>query len=66
MMALRQETVRLLISDDVGIGKTVEFHFIARELHDRGEISGFTVSVARHIWRNNGAMHFRNNLATMM
>ena len=65
MMALRQETVRLLISDDVGIGKTVESLLIARELHDRGEISGFTVLCPPHLaeqWRT----HFRNNLATMM
>ena len=55
MMALRQETVRLLISDDVGIGKTVESLLIARELHDRGEISGFTVLCPPHLaeqWRD--------------
>ena len=49
MMALRQETVRLLISDDVGIGKTVESLLIARELHDRGEISGFTILCPPHL-----------------
>lgn len=49
MMALRQETVRLLIADDVGIGKTVESLLIARELHDRGEISGFTVLCPPHL-----------------
>lgn len=38
LMALRQEIIRLLISDDVGIGKTVEAGLIARELLDRGEI----------------------------
>ncbi len=38
LMALRQDTVRLLISDDVGIGKTIETALIARELLDRGEI----------------------------
>ncbi|WP_046663021.1 helicase-related protein [Microcystis aeruginosa] len=38
LMALRQETVRLLIADDVGIGKTVETALIARELLDRGDI----------------------------
>lgn len=32
MMALRQDVVRLLISDDVGIGKTVEASLIATEL----------------------------------
>lgn len=38
MMALRQEPVRLLIADDVGIGKTIEALLIARELLDRGEV----------------------------
>ncbi len=37
-MALKQEVVRLLIADDVGIGKTIEAALIARELLDRGEI----------------------------
>lgn len=38
LMAMRQRVVRLLIADDVGIGKTVESLLIARELLDRGEI----------------------------
>lgn len=38
LMALRLEIVRLLISDDVGIGKTIEAGLVARELLDRGEI----------------------------
>ncbi|MDR0416016.1 MAG: DEAD/DEAH box helicase, partial [Propionibacteriaceae bacterium] len=32
LMALRQETVRLLIADDVGIGKTIEAGLVASEL----------------------------------
>jgi superfamily II DNA or RNA helicase len=43
LMALRQETVRILISDDVGIGKTVEAGLIASELLALGESSGMTV-----------------------
>lgn len=39
MMALRQAVVRLLIADDVGVGKTVEAGLIARELLDRGKIT---------------------------
>lgn len=43
LMALRLETVRLLIADDVGIGKTVEAGLIAREMLDRGEIKRLAV-----------------------
>ncbi|PRR71265.1 helicase-related protein [Neomoorella humiferrea] len=38
LMALRLDPVRLLIADDVGVGKTIEAGLIARELLDRGEI----------------------------
>ena len=38
IMALRQDPVRLLIADDVGLGKTLEALLIVRELLDRGEI----------------------------
>ena len=37
IMALRQERVRLLIADDVGIGKTIEAGLIAREMLDCGD-----------------------------
>ncbi|GAP62982.1 hypothetical protein ARMA_1405 [Ardenticatena maritima] len=43
LMALRLETVRLLIADDVGVGKTIEALLIARELWERGEIRRFAV-----------------------
>lgn len=43
MMALRLEPVRLLIADDVGIGKTVEACLVLRELVDRGEVRRATV-----------------------
>ncbi|MEU6086696.1 DEAD/DEAH box helicase [Streptomyces sp. NPDC047085] len=43
LMALRQKTVRMLISDDVGIGKTVEAGLIASELLAQGEASGLAV-----------------------
>ncbi|GCE08142.1 helicase-related protein [Dictyobacter aurantiacus] len=49
LMALRQEPVRLLIADDVGIGKTVESCLIARELLDRGEISRLAVLCPPHL-----------------
>ena len=43
LMALRQDTVRMLISDDVGIGKTVEAGLIASELLEQGDASGLAV-----------------------
>lgn len=49
LMALRLTTVRLLIADDVGIGKTIEAGLIARELLDRGEISHLAVLCPPHL-----------------
>jgi len=43
LMALRQDTVRLLVSDDVGIGKTVEAGLIAAELLATGQARGLSV-----------------------
>ncbi|MCL4250294.1 MAG: DEAD/DEAH box helicase [Anaerolineae bacterium] len=43
LMALKQDPVRLLIADDVGIGKTVEALLVTRELLDRGEIERLAV-----------------------
>ena len=43
MMALQLDPVRMLIADDVGIGKTIEACVIARELLDRGEIRRLAV-----------------------
>jgi len=43
LMALRLDPVRLLIADDVGIGKTIEAGLIARELLDRKEASRLAV-----------------------
>ncbi len=62
MMALRQDPTRLLIADDVGIGKTIEAGLIARELLDRGEISRFTVLAPSHLlaeqWQRELAQKF--------
>ena len=49
LMALRLTTVRLLIADDVGIGKTIEAGLIARELMDRGEIAHLAVLCPPHL-----------------
>jgi superfamily II DNA or RNA helicase len=43
LMALKLDPVRMLISDDVGIGKTIEAGLVARELLDRGEIQRLAV-----------------------
>ncbi|MGC8731834.1 MAG: helicase-related protein, partial [Halothiobacillaceae bacterium] len=49
LMALRLDPVRLLIADDVGIGKTIEAALIARELYDRGEIQRLAVLCPPHL-----------------
>lgn len=49
LMALRLSTVRLLIADDVGIGKTIEAGVIVRELMDRGEIRRLAVLCPPHL-----------------
>lgn len=43
MLALRLDPVRLLIADDVGVGKTIEAALIAREFWERGEINQLAV-----------------------
>ena len=49
MMALKLDPVRLLIADDVGIGKTIEAAVVARELFDRGEIKRLAVLCPPHL-----------------
>lgn len=43
LVALKLDPIRLLIADDVGIGKTIEASLVVRELIDRGEVRRFTV-----------------------
>ncbi|HRY09586.1 MAG TPA: helicase-related protein [Candidatus Nanopelagicales bacterium] len=43
MLALRLDPVRLLIADDVGVGKTIETGLIARELIAQGDVQRFAV-----------------------
>jgi superfamily II DNA or RNA helicase len=49
IMALRLDPVRMLIADDVGVGKTIEAGLIARELLDRGEIQRICVLCPPHL-----------------
>ncbi len=49
VMALRQETVRLLIADDVGVGKTVESLLILREMLERRAVRRFAVICLPHL-----------------
>ena len=61
LMALKLPTVRLLIADDVGIGKTIEGALIAREMLDRGEVQRLTVLCPPHLceqWQRELATRF--------
>ena len=61
LMALKLPTVRLLIADDVGIGKTIEGGLIARELLDRGEVQRVAVLCPPHLceqWQRELASRF--------
>lgn len=49
LMALKMDPIRLMIADDVGIGKTIEAVLIARELMDRGEICRMAVLCPPHL-----------------
>jgi superfamily II DNA or RNA helicase len=64
LMALKQDVVRLLIADDVGIGKTIEAALIVRELLDRGEISRLAVLCPPHLceqWQRELKQRFHIN-----
>lgn len=49
LVALKLDPVRVLIADDVGIGKTIEACLIGRELLDRGEVTGLAVLCPPHL-----------------
>jgi hypothetical protein len=68
LMALKLDPVRLLIADDVGIGKTIEAALIARELIDRGDIDRFTVLCPPHLvdqWLTELDGHFHIHAAAV-
>lgn len=61
IMALRLSPVRLLIADDVGVGKTVEAGLIAKELLERGEAKRLCVLCPPHLceqWQREMAEKF--------
>jgi superfamily II DNA/RNA helicase len=61
LLALKLDPVRLLIADDVGIGKTIEAALIARELLDRGEVQRLAVLCPPHLaeqWQRELASKF--------
>jgi superfamily II DNA or RNA helicase len=49
IMALRLNPARMLIADDVGVGKTIEAALIARELLDRGDAQSLCVLCPPHL-----------------
>lgn len=49
IMALKLDPIRLLIADDVGIGKTVEACLIGKEMLDRGEIQRIAILCPPHL-----------------
>jgi len=64
LMALKLETIRLLVADDVGIGKTIEAGLIAKEMLDRGEIERLAVICPPHLcdqWQRELAQKFSIN-----
>src|SRR5215813_5990277 len=55
LVGMKLDPVRVLIADDVGIGKTIEACLIARELLDRGEIERIAVLCSPQLapqWQN--------------
>ena len=49
LMALRLDPVRLLIADDVGVGKTIEAALVARELLETGDAHKLAVLCPPHL-----------------
>ena len=49
IMALKQPVTRLLVADDVGIGKTIEALLILKELQERGSLRSFAILCPPHL-----------------
>jgi hypothetical protein len=68
LMALKQDPVRLLVADDVGVGKTIEAALVAREMLDRGEIERIAVLCPPHLvdqWIGELETHFHIRAAAV-
>src|SRR5205823_648511 len=68
LMALKLDVIRLVIADDVGVGKTIEGALIARELLDRGELQRFAVLCPPHLvdqWTRELELHFNLRAAAV-
>lgn len=64
LMGLKLDPIRLLIADDVGVGKTIEACLILKELLSRGEIERFTVLCPAHLaeqWQGELSRKFHIN-----
>jgi len=49
IMSLRQETIRLLIADDVGVGKTIEALMVVDEFLERRIVKRFAIICLSHL-----------------
>jgi SNF2 family DNA or RNA helicase len=49
VMSLKLDIIRLMIADDVGIGKTIEALIILKEMMERGDIKNFAVICPPHL-----------------
>jgi hypothetical protein len=68
-MALKLDPVRLLIADDVGIGKTIETCLILKELLTRGEIECFSIlcpPIVAEQWRGELMSKFNINAVLVL
>ena len=68
-MALKQDTVRVLIADDVGVGKTIEAGLIAAELLAQGTAQRLAVLSPPHLaeqWQSELATKFHIDAVTVL
>jgi len=69
LMALKLDPVRLLVADDVGVGKTIEALLIARELYDHGDVTRMAVLCSPQLaeqWQGEMAAKFHLDAALVL